>query len=266
MRIAGRALPSTMGVLRRHNSTVLKSLTTAFNEHPMKEAARYTKKNDRWTFGKFDTISDDHANALFDMGLRTGDRVAIWLDESAEKHMVTITAAKLGLSVIDFGSEVNTLSDLRQGLALADCHSIYFEPSNATQNKLTLLRKAIPEFFYYDDTMGQEFHSKHFKKLKHFIHTGFDVEMGCLQLQDMFLPQSADALTSTMTPMEMSNNYKAHVKLSDATPFYAKLQRGDSGLKLSNFATHGSIISEKQIPFVNNLASKVYFEVYTLSK
>ena len=29
-----------------------------------------------------------------------------------------------------------------------------------------------------DDTMGQEFHSKYYPSLKHFIHTGFDLEFG----------------------------------------------------------------------------------------
>ncbi len=245
----------------RQSSTLLNTLNAVFTEHPLKEAARYTKKNDRWTIGKYDQWTEDHANALFDIGLRPGQKIAVWLDESAEKHVVTIAAAKLGLTVIDFGSEVNTVADLRQGLALADCHSIYFEPSNASLNKLMLLRKAIPEFFYYDDTMGQEFHSKHFKKLKHFIHTGFDVEMGCLQLQDMFLPQATDAMTSTMAPMELSNNYKAHVKLSDATPFFAKLQRGEKGLTLSNLSTHGNAISDKQITVMNNLSAKIYFEL-----
>ncbi len=226
MRFANLSRTALRVAGQRQSSTFVKSLTAVFNENPLKEAARYTKKNDRWTLGKFDTISDDHANALFDIGLKSGDRIAIWMDESAEKHMVTLAAAKLGLVVVDFGSNVNTVAELRQALALADCHTIYFEPTNASLNKTLLLRKAIPEFFYYDDTMGQQFHSKHFKNLKHFIHSGFDVEMGCLQLQDLFLPQATDPLTSTMAPLELSNSYKAHVKLDDSLPFYARILKG----------------------------------------
>jgi len=115
------------------------------------------------------------------------------------KHVALLSAAKIGLKVMDIDVSITEISDLRSALKLANCKALYFDPVDETHNKLLLLRKAIPEFFacnytysflfYYcltyrqkidDDTCGQLFHSKYFPALRYFIHTGFDVEMGTI--------------------------------------------------------------------------------------
>ncbi len=58
-----------------------------------------------------------------------------------------MAAAKAGLKVVE-APEVLSVAQLRQYLTIADPKAIYFDPITDSQNKLLLLRKAIPEFFY----------------------------------------------------------------------------------------------------------------------
>ena len=60
--------------------------------------------------------ADSHANALIEHSFKAGETIAVWLPESAEKHVTLIAAAQIGLTVVDFGSTVTTVEDLRQSL------------------------------------------------------------------------------------------------------------------------------------------------------
>lgn len=174
----------------------------------------------------------------------------MWLPESAEKHVTLIAAAQIGLTVVDFGTSVQTVEDLRQSLALSKCKAIFFEPQSETNNNLLLLRKAIPEFFYYDDTYGQMFHSKHFPHLKYFVHTGFDVEMGCLNYKSLFLPNpTTNYVDATIAA------------LNDETPAYVKLAKAaDNKIKVGPTITQSKLLDESAFAFAKKLVNKEYFE------
>lgn len=59
-----------------------------------------------------------------------------------------LAAAKLGVKVVDLDNSFTSVADVRKALSIAKCRAIIFTPVNDTQDKLLLLRKAIPEFFY----------------------------------------------------------------------------------------------------------------------
>jgi len=131
---------------------------------------------------------------------------------------------------------------LRDLLASSACKAIIFEPVSKTQDNLLLLRKAIPELFYYDDTYGQLFHSKHFPSLKYFIHTGFDIEMGCLNYKSMFLhhPEKSDI-------EQVSNSTR------DDMPLYARAGS-------DNFFNQTDVLKQPEWSFAKKLIAKEYFE------
>ena len=128
------------------------SLVTKFEDAvaalPMREAVRYTGKNLKWTASELKGFVDAHANALLEHGFVKGDALAVWLPNSAEKHVTLLAAAKIGLKVVDVDPSLSAVADLRQVLSFSACKAIFFEPVSATQDNLLLLRKAIPEFFY----------------------------------------------------------------------------------------------------------------------
>eukprot|EP01041_Mallomonas_annulata_P010748 gene10748-22457_t len=160
----------------RFSSRMVTMLDDMVQNSPMREAVRYTNKNMKWSAGDLKKQIEAHANALIEYGFTNGENVALWHKDGAEKHVTFLAAAKIGLKVVDIDTSINTVPDLRQALSIANCKAIVFEPQTDTTDNLLLLRKAIPEFFFYDDTYGQPFHSKHFPKLEMFIHTGFDLE------------------------------------------------------------------------------------------
>ena len=59
----------------------------------MREAVRYAKNNMKWTAADMKMYVDSHANGLLENRFQSGDSIAVWLPESAEKvrYDVTVT-------------------------------------------------------------------------------------------------------------------------------------------------------------------------------
>ena len=202
-RIASKSLVSCkQSVLSRNASGLVSNFDMAVKSLPMREAVRYTNGNVKVTAEDMKKYADSQANALHEYGFSSGDSIAIWMKESMEKHVTLLAAAKLGLKVVELDTSITSVDDVRAALKISDCKSIIFDPIGDTSDNIKLLRKAIPEFFYYDDTMGTPFHSKYYPSLKYFIHTGFDIELGCLNYKHVFLP-------------DPETNYAASIKLDD---------------------------------------------------
>ena len=217
---------------------------------PMREAVRYTNKNMKWTAHDVKRYADAHANALLEYGFQTGDAIAVMLPDGAEKHVTLLAAAKMGMKVYDIDTTLSSVTDMRKVLADSSCKAIYFEPTNEVQDNLKLLRKSIPEFFYYDDSHGQFFHSKHFPTLKFFIHTGFDVEQGCLTYKSLFLHNPATSAVDTVA-----------ASLKDTVPFYSAVQVGKSGVTVGALKTQGEVVDLPAFSFLKKLVSNQYFEL-----
>lgn len=229
------------------------SLVTKFDESisklPMREAVRYKNKNLKWTAEEFKKYSESHANALLEHEFKKSDSLAVWLPESAEKHVVWIAAAKTGMRIFDIDTNLNSVSEIREWLKISNCKAIYFDPVDENHNKLLLLRKAIPEFFHYDDSNGQSFHSKYFPNLKYFIQTGFDVELGCLNFKSLFLPH----------PFE-SEVQKVATTLSDDLPLYTSIKKGSKGVEVGPTVTQSQVLQSATWDFANKIINKEYFE------
>ncbi len=230
----------------RHASALVTQFETAVSSLPAREAVRYTDKNMKWTAADVKMYADAHANALLEHGFQFGDTVAVWLPDNAEKHITMLAAAKMGMKVVDFDANISTVADLRAALGQAQCRALFFDPVSGSQDKLLLLRKAIPEFYHYDDEYGQGFHSKHYPNLQYFIHTGFDIEMGCLNYKSLFL---RDPETSAVAAVES--------KITDDLPLYAKgsAKGGELAWKAQK-----EVLGTAEWGFANKLIKKEYFE------
>lgn len=232
------------------------SLVSKFEESveklPMREAVRYTSiQNGKWTATELKSKIDAHANGLLDIGVTSGDTIAVWLNECPERHVTLLAAAKAGLKVADMDCDsITTVPQLREALALAKCKVIVFHPTTETHSHLMLLRKAIPEFYHWEDEYGQWFHSKHFPELKFFIQTGFDQENGCLNYKYIKLP--ANAYSSLVDGTAASTK--------DDTPLYFKITGGDKVLA-SSVSTHAGVLKDGTWPFLPKFIANEYFEV-----
>jgi len=241
-----RTAVSPVAMFARHASALVTQFEKAVASLPEREAVRYTDKNMKWTAANVKMYADAHANALLEHGFQFGDTVGVWLPDGAEKHITLLAAAQMGMKVVDFDPKISTVADLRAALGQAQCRALFFDPVNATQDKLLLLRKAIPEFYHFDDTYGQGFHSKHYPNLQYFVHTGFDLEMGCLNYKSLFLRDP-----------EVSSVEASKAKLSDDLPLYAKGSANGGDLA---WTAQKDVLSAAEWGFADKFIKKEYFE------
>lgn len=176
--------------------------------------------------------------------------ICVFLIISLIQHVTLLAAAKAGYKVADMDTNLRTVAQVREALKLAECKAILFHPMTETQDNLLLLRKSIPELFYFDDTCTEQmFHSKYFPKLKYFISTGFDQEVGCLNYKYMKLP---DPTTSYVD--------LAAEKTADATPLYFKIGVQDGAVKAGPVLTHGQVLKDSNWLFASKLIAREYVE------
>lgn len=249
---------ATSRYCQRYSSTLVSNFEEMVQALPMREALRYKHKNMKWSAEDFKHFGDSHANGLIDLGFVAGDRIAIWHKESAEKHVTLWAAAKIGMLVIDIDPALSTVKEVRQALKVANCKALIFEPVTETQDNLLLLRKSIPEFFHYDDTYGDWFHSKYFPSMKYFIHTGFDIERGCLHHRSLFLPNPIFNFSDTTA-----------AAVTDATPLYQVIVKGEvkdgeespPDIVISEVFTQGDVFAKGVWEFADKMIQKKYLEI-----
>jgi hypothetical protein len=174
---------------------------------------------------------------------------------------------------MDMDIAIDSVADVRSCLDAADCRMIVFDPEDG---RLELLRKAIPEFYHCEylpmhrsvwiclganvvcwvcfidnDSNGQWFHSKYYPNLKFFLHTGFDIEMGCVNLKRWMQP----------TPTRTAELEKRVQSLSDDMPLFSTATKDGNGVKISEWLTHGDVQKQKQFTLADKLTQKEYFEM-----
>jgi len=250
MSIVFRRFPLKPHHAGRSVSSLVANFDKAIAENPQREAVRYKEKNIKWTAQTANRIIESHANVLLDRDydFDVSTCVAHWLPEGPEKHFTSLSAAKCGLKVFDIDVSINTVDNLRACLKASDCRLILFCPED---DRLLLLRKAIPEFYYYNDTHGQWFHSKYYPNLKFFLHTGFDIEMGCLNLKRWRLPTDD-------TSVELRQRMQL---LSDDLPLYRRATTDAAGaLSISPWYTHAEVAKDKKFILADKISHKEYFE------
>jgi hypothetical protein len=234
----------------RPASTLVSKVDSAVKELPFRDAVRYTDKNVKWTAQEFNAHIDNHADAMLDHGFGPGMSVINWMPDSKVKHVTLMAAAKLGMQITDMDSKINTVAEVRECLALAQCRMIVFDPQSEGVDRLELLRMSIPEFYHYDDTQGQWFHSKYYPNLKFFLHSGFDIELGCQSFKTWMI--------NNPSKPELD---KTKAGLSDDAPLVRTVKRGASGLEVSEFSSHKDVYTKKMWGFADKLITKEYFEL-----
>ena len=105
--------------------------------------------------------------------------------------------------------------------------------------------------FIDNDSNGQWFHSKYYPNLKFFLHTGFDIEMGCVNLKRWMQP----------TPTRTAELEKRVQSLSDDMPLFSTATKDGNGVKISEWLTHGDVQKQKQFTLADKLTQKEYFEM-----
>eukprot|EP01039_Chlorochromonas_danica_P011252 gene11255-12551_t len=234
----------------RATSSFVQKLDASIQALPHREAVRYEYKNQKFSAEQLNKYTEAHANALLEHGFKAGETILVWMPEIPEKHVLFLAAAKAGLKLVELDVSITSVEDVREALRLSQPKAIYVQKQYGNTDYLLVLRKSIPELFYYDDSGGQLFHSKYFPNLRYFVHTEMDNEIGALNFNSLFL---RDPPTSYVKA--------AAEATKDDTPLYSAITKGSKGVQQTPFVPHGEVLKLPAWSFANKVVESVYFEV-----
>eukprot|EP00611_Tribonema_gayanum_P017909 TRINITY_DN3087_c0_g1_i1.p1 TRINITY_DN3087_c0_g1~~TRINITY_DN3087_c0_g1_i1.p1 ORF type:complete len:257 (+),score=54.02 TRINITY_DN3087_c0_g1_i1:68-838(+) len=244
-----RALGFVDGLLQqtRSASCVATALNDLTEELPMKDTVRFTKHNRLWTRAELKLQSEALATGWYDLGCRTGDAVAIWLPDYAEKIACQLAAAIGGYKIVIVDPALDRVEHFDKVLFETGARiAVVTEKHNES------LKKAIPEMEFYaanHDFSGRHFRSRRFTKLRFCSHTGFDLESGFLQFRNMLvyhmdispIPQLQAAITDD-SPLSVTYSEKNGEAVAGPT-----VSHKDVLAKESSWAVVASILNKEYV-------------------
>lgn len=133
--------------------TVPETLARTARKYPDREAIVYPRKAIRWTYQEFDARVNRFANALIDLGIETGDRVSLFMHNSAEFAVAVYAIGRAGAII----NPVNyRLAEGELAYVLEDSASnvlLYEEETSETVRGALETESGLPveRFIYVDD-------------------------------------------------------------------------------------------------------------------
>ncbi|MCL2615608.1 MAG: AMP-binding protein [Dehalococcoidia bacterium] len=149
-------------------------------EFPDQYAFRYTVLDYTRTYAQFRHDVDNFARALIALGVKKGDKVAIWATNVPEWYITFWAATKIGAILVT----VNTAYKIHEAeylLRQSDTHTLVMIESHKDSNYLNIIREICPELATLEK--GTPLHAKRLPFLRNVISVGF-CENGCLTFEE----------------------------------------------------------------------------------
>eukprot|EP01122_Echinamoeba_exundans_P010271 TRINITY_DN3807_c0_g4_i1.p1 TRINITY_DN3807_c0_g4~~TRINITY_DN3807_c0_g4_i1.p1 ORF type:complete len:549 (+),score=54.04 TRINITY_DN3807_c0_g4_i1:103-1749(+) len=159
-----------------------------------KELLRVVHQDIRWSWGELKDHSDALARGLIRLGYQKGDRLGVWLPNSAEWAMAQYACATLGLVLVNLNPAYRT-SEIEHAIKLVGMKGIIITPQLKTSNYIELLNEIIPEL--RTANFGDPVQSTRFPTLKHIISTGSEHYHGIMNLKDILMAKDHSSATSS---------------------------------------------------------------------
>lgn len=141
------------------STTIGGTLEQTVKRYPNRDAIVYPQRDQRWTYKEFDEQVNRFANALMELGVEKGDRVATVLYNGSEMAVAVYACAKLGTVFTPFnfrlsGGEIEYIAND------AEAQTIVFEsetrdaienaqPDLETVENYVFIDDETPEYAYY---------------------------------------------------------------------------------------------------------------------
>ena len=158
-------------------SQVLDTLVDTF---PNQYAFRFTTLNYTRTYEEFRDDVDTFARALVALGVKAGDKVAVWSTNLPAWFISFWATTKIGAVLVT----MNTAYKIREAeylLRQADVHTLIMCDSYRDSNYVEIMKELCPELQYQD--ANKPLHCKRLPFLRHII-TLESKQKGCLTWQD----------------------------------------------------------------------------------
>ena len=205
-------------------------LDRVVEEFPDQYAFRYTVLDYTRTYAEFRNDVDNFARALISLGVKKGDKVAIWATNVPEWYITFWAATKIGAILVT----VNTAYKIHEAeylLRQSDTHTLVLIESHKDSNYLNIIREICPELA--TQAKGTPLHAKRLPFLRNVITIGFS-ENGCLTFEEALE-------TSVKTPIEMVYQRMAMQNSHDVCNM--QYTSGTTGFPKGVMLTHYNVVN-----------------------
>ncbi|RKP58480.1 AMP-binding protein [Pararobbsia silviterrae] len=126
------------------DSTVSRVLRDTVRRFPGRDAVVFSDQHIRWTWKAFDEQVDALALGLLELGVKKGDRVAIWSPNRAEWLVTQFATARIGAILVNINPAYR-LHELEYALNKVGCTVLISAVRFKTSDYLDMLRTLAPE-------------------------------------------------------------------------------------------------------------------------
>ncbi|KAJ1982651.1 hypothetical protein H4R35_000174 [Dimargaris xerosporica] len=98
----------------------------------------------RLTYSQLDQHVNQVARALYDQGLRAGDRLGVFMTNNLAWLVLQYATSKLGIILVTINPAYR-LHELEHALNLVECNALVLSPSFKTSNYINMIHELVPE-------------------------------------------------------------------------------------------------------------------------
>jgi len=147
-------------------------------------------QNVRWTYREFQDRANRLAAGLLKLGLKPGERVAIWSQNCSEWALSQFATAKAGLVLVNINPAYRR-SELDYVLGKVQCSALILAPAFKSSNYIEIVEDVVPEI---KGAKPGALHCPHLPELKHVIRMGKEKTAGMLNFDDLLTHVNNDDL------------------------------------------------------------------------
>lgn len=206
---------TTAASLRFPQGTVAGDYKAAVAQKGEYDAVRFESQRINWTLRELDRYSSAFAFGLLEAGFTRGDRLLLYIDQTASAESLTaqMGAIKAGVTVVTF-DEKDDVEALDSALGNSGAKGLIFTPDTATgenQTRSTFVSQLIPEL--KSMRRGDELSSSSYPHLDLVVQTGHSAFRGVNKFRDIAV-YANPALSTRQIPNNESD-VLTHISLKD---------------------------------------------------
>ena len=161
--------------------TIPQLLARTVKANGPREAAVFVEQARRFTWDEFAAAVDDLAAGFLALGLKTGDRVAMWSPNRWEWLITQFATARVGLILVNINPAYR-LSELEYALNKVGCRALVTAAAFKTSDYLGMIRTLAPEI---DTAKPGKLKAKKLPKLGIVIRVGDEKTPGMFNFADI---------------------------------------------------------------------------------
>ena len=199
-------------------------------EFPDQYAFKYTTLDYTRTYSQFRDDVDEFARTLISLGVKPGDKVAIWATNIPQWYITFWASVKIGAILVT----VNTAYKVHEAeylLRQSDTHTLVMIDGSLDSDYSGIVKELCPELEHTDP--HKELHSKRLPFLRHVITVGFK-QKGCLKWEEALL------LASRVSQEEVERR-AANVNVNDVCNM--QYTSGTTGFPKGVMLTHYNVVN-----------------------